>query len=108
MLCTTPPQSVSKNMTRTSVRMRGALAESMGSNHSVSLPEINANRPMQQCGRGLSAPINLSQDRQRGFDYFLHTHLFHAAEIDRAFAQEAGTALNLMSQNNVPFAKWPG
>ena len=101
--------------------MRGALVESMGSNHSVSLPEINANRRGNKAGGGPECPdlgtnksvaglrpIPLSQDRQRGFNYFLHTHLFHAAEIDRALAQEAGTALNLVAQNDMTVAKRSG
>jgi len=100
--------------------MRGALVESMGSNHSVSHPEINANRwsnkwEGRQClhfgtDKSVAAlrPLSLSQDRQYGIDNFLGADGFHAAEIDRTLAQEAGTALNLMSQNDMTVAQRSG
>ena len=33
---------------------------------------------------------------------------FHAAEIDRTFAEKTGAAFDVMSQNNMPVAEWSG
>ena len=48
------------------------------------------------------SPFPLFQERGNGVGDFVDRDRFHASEIDRAFAQKAGAAFHLMSNNAMP------
>src|SRR5438105_4600465 len=91
MLWTTAAQSVSKNITCTSVRIRGAFSFSIGS------PSVF--RLGRAAGRPRSLP--LIELRRNSADNFFDIDGIHAAEIDRAFPEKTGTALDLMADDIV-------
>src|SRR5216117_2330788 len=86
MLDTTPPQSVSKNITCTSVRIRGAAIVSFE----------------------VSDLTFLAQNRQHCISHFLRPDGLHAAEIDWTFAEETGAAFDMVSQDNVAISERTG
>src|SRR6266699_3854738 len=86
MLDTTPPQSVSKNITCTSVRIRGAAIVSFE----------------------VSDLTFLAQNRHHGTRHFLRPDGLHAAEIDWAFAEETGAGFDMLSQDNVAISERTG
>src|SRR6266571_7596898 len=49
--------------------------------------------------------ITYSQDRHHSRDHFLDTDRFHAAKINRAFAQETGTAFHLVTQHDMTISE---
>src|SRR3982751_3908180 len=96
MLCTTAAQSVSKNITCTSVRMRGVSA----------LITARASRGKGREGK-LACP-KFFQLRQHCGGDFLRRHRFHAAKIDRALAQKTGAAFHVMTDDDMIAAERAG
>src|SRR3954452_11384332 len=111
MLWTTAAQSVSKNMTWTSVRIRGEFGFNIGQSPFPmrELKQVVAGigdlgllphrrhrsglqHRLRRCfasTRPLCRPLKLHRD---SVDNFLYPDSVHAAEIDRAFAEKARTA----------------
>ena len=50
----------------------------------------------------------LFSEGQDGFDHFFHRDVLHAAEVDRAFAQEAGAALGFLADHDAARAARAG
>src|SRR6476469_3624109 len=91
MLCTTAAQSVSKNITCTSVRIRGAWAFNIGEAQFLNGGGTQSNsnaRPLPS--------IQLSRDSG---DHFFDFDSFHAPKINRAFPQETRTAFDLVAND---------
>src|SRR6476619_2117269 len=91
MLWTTAAKSVSKNITCTSVQIRGAWAFNIGE---AQFPNGGGTQ-RNSAARCLSA-IQLSCDRRNNF---VDADSLHATKINRAFAKKAGTAFDLMPKN---------
>src|SRR6266513_931153 len=122
MLCTTPPQSVSKNITCSSMRIRGAGSLTFPQSFRKRF-EINGKRNCSGgCAShrsfgsggwhnrlyicGASAPC--LQERHYRLSYFFDRHGFHTSKIDWALAQKTGAALHLMAQDNVTVSERSG
>src|SRR5947208_947722 len=85
MLDTTPPQSVSKNITCTSVRIDGR--------SKVIIWRLSR---------------TLLQDRQHSIGHFPRRYSFHTPKINRAFAQETRTAFHVMPDDDMPVPERAG
>src|SRR3977135_2387580 len=112
MLWTTAAQSVSKNITCTSVRMRGAFSFNIRKHPSsedggwkIENGGLILERGWIAMRAGSFPPVKLRGNS--GGDFF-HVDGFHAAEIDGALAQETGTAFDLMPKNVVPTSQGSG
>src|SRR4051812_31153901 len=99
MLCTTAAQSVSKNITCTSVRMRGVLSFGMRKSQAGRIPSAMQLSPRLCVARRAALQGQLRENCCR---HFLRSDRFHAAEVDRTLAQEAGTAFDMVTNDGVP------
>ena len=121
MLWTTPPQSVSKNITCTSVRtLGGALAMVILANDSRS--RVRKQRyPDEEWNVGISELVaenryysntlllHLTRDHLlNARDNFSARHCTHATEVERAFPQKTRTAFDMVPKNPVTRTKWRG
>src|SRR2546423_5233338 len=112
MLWTTAAQSVSKNITCTSVRTRGALSFNIRKHPSSEDGVWKIENGELILGRGWIAlsPGSLPAVELRGnsgHDFF-DADCLHAAKIDGAFAEETGTAFDLMPKDAVTRSQRPG
>src|SRR6478752_6499060 len=100
MLWTTAAQSVSKNITCTSVRIRGAWVFNIGE---AQFPNGGGTQRNSAARRLLV--VQLRRDR---CDNFSHADRFHTPKIDWAFPQKAGTAFDLMANDAMARSQWSG
>src|SRR5438128_965366 len=112
MFETTPPESVSKNITWTSVWMRGTLEFTTAETTTKTTKHTKGTEVNSNYLRALRVlrvdRITSSQDRHHSRDHFLDTDRFHAAKINRAFAQETGTAFHLVTQHAMTLSERSG